>query len=114
MSTCATCHRGLPLPKSLQTTLLEVIEKDGIPAAVARYRSFARTRWSSGRYNFDEWEINELARRLFEAKKTDAAIAMLELNGEFNPKSAAIDFFIGEIHRQRGERDLAIHDIARR
>ncbi len=106
--TCATCHRGLPLPKSLQTTLLEIIDKDGIAAAVARYRALRQDTLVFGRYNFDEWEMNELARRLFEAKKTDAAIAMLELNGEFNPKSAAIDFQIGEIHRQRGERDLAI------
>jgi len=106
--TCATCHRGLPLPKSLQTTLLEIIDQDGIPAAVARYRALRQDTLVFGRYNFDEWEMNELARRLFEAKKTEAAIAMLELNGEFNPKSAAIDFQIGEIHRQRGERDLAI------
>jgi hypothetical protein len=106
--TCTTCHRGLALPKSLQTTLLEVIDKDGIPAAVARYRSLRQDTLVFGKYNFDEWEMNELARRLVEAKKTDAAVAMLELNGEFNPKSAAIDFQLGELHRLRGERDLAI------
>ena len=105
---CATCHRGLALPKSLQTTLLEVIDKDGIPAAVAKYRSLRETALVAGNYNFDQWEINELARRLFEAKKTDAAIAMLELNGEFNPKSSAIDFQLGELHRERGEREQAI------
>jgi tetratricopeptide (TPR) repeat protein len=105
---CATCHRGLALPKSLQTTLLEVINKDGVDAAVARYRRLRETSLVHGRYNFDEWEMNELARRLTEAGKTDAAIAMLELNGEFNPKSADIDFLIGELHRERGERDKAI------
>src|SRR5262245_14338972 len=51
---CATCHRGLALPKSLQTTLLETIDKDGIPAAVARYREL-RKNLTSGLYNFDEW-----------------------------------------------------------
>lgn len=106
--TCATCHHGLRLPKSLQTTLLEIINKDGIPAAVARYRSLRQDTIVLGRYNFDEWEMSELARRLVEAKKIDAAMAMLELNGEFNPKSAAIDFQLGELHRGRGERDLAI------
>jgi len=106
--TCATCHRGMALPKSLQTTLLEVIDKDGIAAAVARYRSLRQNTLVDGMYTFDEWEMNELARRLVEAGKTDAAIAMLELNGEFNPKSAAIDFQLGELHRLRNERDLAI------
>ncbi len=106
--TCATCHRGLALPKSLQTTLLEVIDKDGIPAAVARYRKLREDTLVAGKYSFDEWEMNELARRLVEAKKAEAAIAMLELNGEFNPKSAAIDFQLGELHRERGEREPAI------
>jgi tetratricopeptide (TPR) repeat protein len=104
---CATCHRGLALPKSLQTTLLETINKDGIPAAVARYRE-VRKNMTSGSYSFDEWEMNELARRLTEAGNTGAAIAMLELNAEFNPQSAAIDVMLGELHRDRGEREPAV------
>jgi hypothetical protein len=104
---CATCHRGQPLPKSLQTTLFETIQKDGVPAAVARYRELHKN-LASGSYNFGEWEMNELARRLTEAGNTDAAIAMLELNGEFNPQSGDIEFLIAELHRTRGERDKAI------
>jgi photosynthetic reaction center cytochrome c subunit len=105
---CVTCHHGLALPKSLQTTLYEVIESDGVPAAVARYRSLRQDTMTFGRYNFDEWEMSELARRLVEAGKREAAIAMLELNGEFNPKSAAIDVQLGELHRAGGDRDKAI------
>ncbi len=30
------------------------------------------------------------------------------MNGEFYPKSAEIDFQIGELHRMRGERDKAL------
>jgi len=105
---CATCHRGLPLPKTLQTTLLEVIEKESAAAAVARYRELRRDAMPLGRYNFGEWEINELARRLTEAGKTEAAITVLEMNGEFYPKSPEIDFQLGELHRTRGEREKAI------
>ncbi len=105
---CVTCHRGLPLPKTLQTTLLEVIQKDGATAAVTRYRDLRRDAMLFGRYNFDEWEINELARRLTESGNTEAAIAMLEMNGEFHPKSPGIDFQLGELHRARGEPDKAI------
>jgi tetratricopeptide (TPR) repeat protein len=96
------------LPKSLQTTLLEVIDKEGIAAAVARYRTLRQDTLVFGSYNSGEWEMNELARRLTEAKKTEAAIAMLELNGEFYPKSPAIDFILGELHRERGELERAI------
>jgi len=105
---CATCHRGLALPKSLQTTLYEIVKKDGAAAAVARYRELRAGDTMSGRYNFGEWEINELARRLNEAQKTEAAIAILEMNGEFYPKSPEIDVMIGELHRNLGNRDKAI------
>jgi tetratricopeptide (TPR) repeat protein len=105
---CATCHHGLRLPKSLQTTLLEIVNAEGPAAAVKRYRELRASDTLSGRYNFDEWEINELARRLFEAKNIDAAIAILEMNGEFYPRSAAIDFQLGELHRERGDRDKAL------
>ena len=104
---CATCHHGLSLPKSLQTTLLEVIDAEGVAAAVARYRELRKDSLL-GRYDFGEWEINELARRLSEAGKSDAAIAILEMNGEFYPASADIDVLIGEQHRRRGDRDKAI------
>jgi tetratricopeptide (TPR) repeat protein len=104
---CATCHRGLALPKSLQTTLLEIIQKDGAAAAVARYREL-RKDTTLGRYNMGEWEVNELARRLNESGNSEAAIAILEMNGEFNPKSGDIDFQLGELHRMRGEREKAI------
>lgn len=105
---CATCHHSLPLPKTLQTTLLEVVEKDGAAAAVTRYRELRQDTMPFGRYNFGEWEINELARRLNEAGRTEAAITMLEMNGEFYPKSPEIDFQLGELHRTRGERDKAV------
>lgn len=105
---CATCHRGLPLPKTLQTTLLEIVNKDGAAAATARYRELRNSQQLTGRWNFGEWEINELARRLRDAGNLEAAIAILEMNGEFNPKSAEIDFYLGEMHLARGDKDKAL------
>lgn len=106
--TCATCHRGLPLPKTLQTTLLEITKREGAAAAVARYRQLRAAEAFTGRYNFGEWEINELARRLSESGDPSSAIAILEMNGEFYPKSSAIDFMIAELHRAAGDRDRAL------
>ena len=104
---CSTCHRGVPLPKSLQTTLFEIVDAQGAPAAIAKYREL-RSDIALGHYNFGQWEINELARRLTEAGKTQAAIAILEMNGEFYPASAEIDILIGEQYRRLGDRDKAI------
>jgi tetratricopeptide (TPR) repeat protein len=105
---CVTCHHGVRLPKSLQTTLFEIAATDGAAPAIARYRALRSSDTLSGKYNFGEWEINELARRLAEAKKPEAAVALLEMNGEFYPKSAAIDIFIGELRLAAGDRDKAL------
>ncbi|MGH9370112.1 MAG: c-type cytochrome [Vicinamibacterales bacterium] len=105
---CVTCHRGLALPKTLQTTLFEVATASGGAAAVMRYRELRKSDMGSGRYNFGQWEINELARRLTEAGNTDAAMAMLEVNAEFHPASAEIDVLLGEMHRTRGETEKAL------
>jgi Photosynthetic reaction centre cytochrome C subunit len=86
---CATCHRGLAIPKSLQTTLFEIARAQGVPAAIEKYRQLRRNALL-GQYNFDEWEINELARRLNEAGETKAALAMLEMNLEFYPTSVEL------------------------
>jgi len=104
---CATCHRGVAVPKSLQTTLFEMIQTQGSAAAVAKYREL-RTDAMLGRYNFGEWEMNELARRLGQAGKSQEAIAMLELNGEFFPKAPEIDAFIGEQYEKLGDREEAL------
>lgn len=105
--TCATCHRGLALPKSLQTTLFEIVEREGAAAAVARCREL-RADALLGKYNFGEWEINELARRLTEAGKGVAAIAILQMNAEFNPRSGDIDYLLGEQYRAHGDREEAL------
>jgi tetratricopeptide (TPR) repeat protein len=105
---CVTCHRGSPLPKTLDRVLVETIEKQGVDSAVVRYRQLREQTLVQGRYNFSEQTLNEVAQQLVAAQKTAEAIRMLELNQEFNPGSAQIDFQMGEIHRARGEKDQAI------
>jgi hypothetical protein len=96
---CVTCHHGLALPKSLQTTLLEIVDTKGAAAAIDRYRELRKTTIVSGRYNFGEWEINELARVLAERGDKASAIAFLEMNAEFHPGSDAIPRMLGELHK---------------
>jgi hypothetical protein len=104
---CATCHRGSAVPKLLATELTEVIEADGVDAAVARYRELRRDA-VLGKYSFSEWTINELARELEEAGNEEAAIAMLEMNAEYHPESVAIDMTLGGLYLSSGDPDRAI------
>ena len=105
---CVTCHRGSALPKTLEQVLAEIIQKDGIPAAVQRYKELRENTMPFGRYDFGEWSINELGRKLAAAGDTTAAIAIFEMNQEYYPRSPSIDMFLGELHRARGETGKAI------
>ena len=55
----------------------------------------------------------QLARGLVAAGKTVEAIAILEMNAEFNPRSVTIAFELGELYRQRGDKDKAIASYQR-
>jgi len=105
---CVICHRGLPVPKTLATELMDVIRTDGIAAAVDHYRELREKTTLLGRFSFDQWTMNELARQLGEDGRDEAAIAMLKLNAEYYPKSADIDYMLGELYRKDGNREEAI------
>ena len=105
---CVTCHRGLPVPKTIDTVLLEAVAHDGAAAAVQKYRDLRAKESLMGRWDFDEWRVNEVARILDERKNPDAAIALLEMNGEFYPQSTAIDTMLGELFKARGDTAKAL------
>jgi hypothetical protein len=105
---CVTCHRGLPIPTTLDRVLAAALDSGGAPAAIARYRQLRTETMASGRYDVSEGSINELARRLAAQGKTAEAAALLEMNGEFYPQSGQVDFQLGEVYRMRGERDKAL------
>ncbi len=104
---CVTCHRGSPLPQALDAVLTDIIDHHGIDSAIARYKQL-RESMEFGRYDFSEWSVNELARTLAGNGKTDAAIAMLELNQGYNPASADIDYALGGLYLTKGDKDKAI------
>ncbi|HEX8692618.1 MAG TPA: c-type cytochrome [Longimicrobium sp.] len=105
---CVTCHRGLPVPTTLDRVLMTALDSGGAPAAVARYRQLRQEQALSGRYDFGEWTVNELARRLAATGKAAEAAALLEMNSEFYPNSASIDVQLAEAYRALGQRDRAI------
>jgi hypothetical protein len=105
---CVTCHRGLSRPATIQTVLMKTIEESGVDSAIKQYRGLRERTALNGYFDFTEWRINELARGLVAAGKTADAIAILEMNAEFNPRSPSIPFELGELYRQRGDKDKAI------
>lgn len=105
--TCITCHRGLPIPTTIENVLVNATNRLGVDSAVARYRAL-RNDMVSGKYNFGEQPVSEVARRFASEGKHDAAIALLQMNQEFHPNSVNIDFQLAETYLAKGDREQGI------
>jgi hypothetical protein len=104
---CLTCHRGLPKPTTIEAVLVGTTSRVGVDSAIARYRML-RNDIASGKYNFGEQPVSEVARRLAAEGKYDDAIKLLQMNQEFYPNSANIDFQLAETYIAKGDRDQGI------
>lgn len=105
---CMTCHRQNPVPTTIEMVLIETHGKLGVDSAIARYRALRTADLMSGKYNFGEQPVSEVARRLGEQGKHADAIRLLEMNQEFFPNSVGIDVQIAELQAASGNRDAAI------
>ncbi len=105
---CVTCHHGLGKPQTLQMALWDAIEGEGVDAAVDLYGELREDYFGLGAYDFGEWEMNELARKLGAAGLDDAAIAMLLLNDGHHPDSPSIQYMLGELYEKTGDTDAAV------
>jgi hypothetical protein len=105
---CVTCHRGLSKPTTLETTLMKTIEQSGVDSAIKQYRGLRERTAINGYFDFTEWRVNELARSLVMANKISDAIAIMEMNAEFNPRSVTIPFELGGLYQRQGNRDKAV------
>jgi tetratricopeptide (TPR) repeat protein len=100
---CATCHRGLAVPKLLPDVLTETATKSGGAAAVQQYRDL-RTKYYGGQsYDFSEPALVNMATPLINANKPDDAIALLQLNAEFYPKSSATYAALGQAYAKKND-----------
>ena len=84
---CATCHRGVPIPKQLVDIVLETGNAKGAQAAVAQYRDLRKQFYGNQSYDFTDLSLFLAAQRANAAMKPDDAIVYANLNLEFNPTS---------------------------
>ena len=84
--TCATCHRGVAIPRPLADILILTGVREGADAAVKQYRELRSQHYGRGSYDFGEETLLNVARRLANARP-EVAIPLADLNMEFFPKS---------------------------
>ena len=91
---CATCHRGVAIPKPLGQIIAETVQFKGAEAAIAQYRDLRTRYYGRGSYDFGDDELVKVARPIASVRPDDA-ITLLQLNLEFNPRSASSYALIG-------------------
>ena len=84
---CVTCHRGVAIPGQLGDILAQTLRAQGTAAVVAQYRDLRQRYFGRQAYDFGDDTLLNLAQRIVESKPEDA-IALLQLNLEFNARSA--------------------------
>lgn len=91
---------------SIGHTLMAVIEDEGVEAAIARYHTLKEE--APDAYHFGEDELNRLGYALLQNGRTDAAIAIFELNVAQFPEAWNPYDSLGEAYLKAGNEALAI------
>lgn len=107
---CATCHRGVPIPKPLSDVLLDTENAKGADAAVAQYWDLRKQFYGRAAYDFGDGSLVTVAQRLTN-DKPDAALKFLEINSQFFPGSSRTFQAMSTAHLKRGEKAEAIKDL---
>jgi len=108
---CATCHRGVPNPQMLGDLLNQTMTGKGEATAVALYRELRQKYLGTEAYDFREAVLLDLGRQSLAASKPDDALAWLQLNTEFYPKSTDSYLVLAQVHERKRDQAAAIKDI---
>ncbi len=110
---CVTCHRGQARPIMIQQVLSQTTMEHGLDSAKAAYRGLREQFYGSDSYDFSESGLTRIARSLLEQRQLDQALGLLQLNEEFHPTSANLQYMIGEAFAARGDTTEAIARMER-
>ena len=101
---CITCHRrSIKPPRPLPELLLNTMNANGVPAAIAQYRKLRAEAMDAGLYDFREPTLGIVATMLREQKRLAEAMEFLQLNAEFFPNSVNTQLLLGDLAVQKGD-----------
>lgn len=97
---CVTCHRGVADPRPLSEILTRALQDGNPAAAAATYRDLRQRYFGQDVYDFSERALVSIGQRLVE-RDPDAAIALLQMNLEFYPRSAESYFMMATAYTRK-------------
>jgi len=107
---CITCHRGVAIPRQLGDILSQTLHEQGTAATIAQYRDLRQRYFGRQAYDFGEDTLLNLAQRIVE-NKPDDALALIQLNLEFNPRSARSYFALAHAYTRKIDDASAIASL---
>lgn len=106
--TCATCHRGLRVPRPLQDQLVLAWQAGGIDTALAAYGALRERYYGRAAYDFGEVALVDAANAVERAGATADGVSLLRRNTEEHPGSAFAWRSLAEAQAKAGDRAGAI------
>ena len=107
---CSSCHRGLPIPRSIADEVTDVSTNGGA-AGLAKFRELRAKYFGGQQYDFTENALLGIAQRSMTAKNPNDAIAYLQANLEYYPKSARTYQALAQARNANGDKPGAIKDL---
>jgi tetratricopeptide (TPR) repeat protein len=105
---CMTCHRGVPIPRTLTQVLAETVGAKGLDAAVAQFRDLRKQYFGAMAYDLSENGLIAMAQAATNADRADNALAWLNLNLEFYPTSSRTYVAMAQAHQKKNDKDAAV------
>jgi hypothetical protein len=107
---CSSCHRGLPVPRSIADEVTDA-ETNGGAAGLAKFKELRTKFYGGQQYDFTENALIGIANRATTAKRPVDAIAYLQTNLEYYPKSSRTYQALAQARNANGDKPGAIKDL---
>ena len=108
---CSSCHRGLPIPKSIGEVISEAAANAGSSVGLAKFKELRAQYYGGQQYDFSEVALLGIARRALDTKKPNDAMAYLQANLEYYPKSSRTYQAMAQVKVTTGDKAGAIRDL---
>ena len=109
---CSSCHRGLPIPHSIADEVSAAETNGGGAAGLAKFKELRDKYYGGQQYDLRETALIGIANRALTMKRVDDAIAYLQLNAGYFPKSGATYQALARAHQAKGDAAAAEKDLA--
>jgi Photosynthetic reaction centre cytochrome C subunit/Tetratricopeptide repeat len=103
---CATCHRGMAVPKVTEVALADAVAKGGAASAVQQYKDSRKQA-----LDYHENALVAYAATLVNGDKADDALALLQANAELDPNHAPTYAAMAQAYAKKNDKDNQIKSL---